>query len=260
MKQIPGSSLWLIATLATVLATTPPLVAQTSPEIQLLRKEIETLKQRQDALQKEVAALKGQIAAAPAASGAAAVSNVSLTLDRAAIRGNPSARVVLVEISDFECPFCGRHFRQTAPLIDKDYIATGKIRYAFINLPLSMHRNAFKAAEAGACAADQGKFWEMHDRLFANQSQLVAPMLPTHAAAIGVNADQFRACLDGSRHAEDVRKDVALAQSAGATATPTFLVGTLDPKTSTLTVTNRIIGAKSYAVFQQTLDAALAKK
>ncbi len=85
-------------------------------------------------------------------------------------------------------------------------------------------------------------------------------MLPTHGTEVGVNADQFRACLDTNRHAVDVRNDITMAQRAGVTATPTFFIGTLDPKTQTLTAFERIVGAKPYAVFQQALDAALSRK
>ena len=261
MTEIRRTRVWPLAALVVSLfAASPAVIAQTSPEVQLLRKEIEALKQRQEALQKDLDALKAQVGAPAATAASVAVSNIVLRLDRVAIRGDASARVVLVEMSDFECPFCGRHFRQTAPLIDRDYVVSGKIRQAFVNLPLTIHRNAFTAAEAGACAADQGKFWEMHDRLFSNQRQLFAPMLPTYATAVGVNADQFRACLDTHRHADDVRNDIAMAQRAGATATPTFFIGMLDPKTLNVSVTDRIVGAKPYAVFQQALDAALARK
>ncbi len=238
--------------------------AQNATDLQALKKEIEALKQRQDALQKEVDALKAlarlPIVSAPPLGNIAPPGNIVLRLDRAPIRGAAAARVTLVEVSDFECPFCGRHFRQTSQLIERNYVQSGKIRLAFLHFPLGSHRNAFKAAEAGACAADQGKFWEMHDRLFSNQAQLFAPMLPAHGTAVGVNPDQFRACLDTNRHAQDVRDDMAMAQRAGVTATPTFFIGMLDPKTQTLTGIERIVGAKPYAVLQQALDAALARK
>ena len=240
--------------------------AQSATEIQILRLEIEALKQRLSALQQEINALKSQQTRlltrqpAPSTTPPPALGNIVLRLDKAPIRGEASARVTLVEISDFECPFCGRYFTQTSSSIVKNYVQGGRIRLAFVNYPIASHRNAFKAAEAGACAADQGKFWEMYDRLFSNQRQLLATTLPTHGAAVGVNADRFRECLDSSAHAADIRNDVTMAQRAGVTATPTFFVGVLDPTTKSFKVSEKIVGAKPYAVFQQALDAALARK
>jgi len=241
--------------LAGVLACAPNVWAQSPVDVQQLRKEIEVLKERQDAMQKEIDALKaGGGAPAPALPP-----DGVLTIDKAPIRGAASARVVLIEVSDFECPFCGRHVRETEPSIQKDYVATGRIRQAFVNLPLTIHPNAFKAAEAGACAADQGKFWEMHDRMFANQKALGVIHLPSYAASVpGLEADAFRRCLDSGRHDADVRRDMSMAAAAGARSTPTFFIATIDGKTHAVKVVSRINGAKPYAAFQQALDAALA--
>ncbi|MGE0392522.1 MAG: thioredoxin domain-containing protein [Vicinamibacterales bacterium] len=230
-----------------------PLGAQTPAQ---LKQELDALKQRVDAQQKEIDALKAQRPGTSLPS----LDRIELKLDKAPMRGNAAARVVLVEVSDFECPFCARHVRQTAGQIEKAYIDSGKARHAYVNFPLASHRNAFKAAEAGLCAGDQGKFWEMHARMFASQTQLAPPLLPGLAGTAGVNVEQLRACLDGGRKREQVSSDQAMAQRAGVTATPTFFVGVLDAKTGAFTVTERIIGAKQYGVFQQALDAALARK
>ena len=241
--------------LSALLACAPSVWAQSAVDVQQLRKEIEALKQRQDAMQKEIDALKGG-GGAPAP---ALPPDGVLKIDKAPVRGSASARVVLIEVSDFECPFCGRHVRETEPSLLKDYVAAGKIRQAFVHYPLANHRNAFKAAEAGACAADQGRFWELHDRMFANQRNLVVTELPRYAASVpGLTPDTFAACLDSGRHAAGVRRDMSMAAAAGVRATPTFFVATVDPKTQTLKVVSRINGAKPYAVFQQALDAALA--
>jgi protein-disulfide isomerase len=241
--------------LAGLLAFAPGLRAQTAADLQQMKKEIEALKQRQDAMQKEIDALK----AGGAAPAPALPADGVLKIDKAPVRGSASARVVLIEVSDFECPFCGRHVRDTAPAIEKDYVATGKIRHAFVNYPLTSHANAFKAAEAGACAADQGKFWEMYDRLFAGQRNLALPQLPVYAAAVpGLSQDDFRSCLASGRHAADIRRDMSMAVAAGVRATPTFFIATIDQRTQALKVVSRVNGAKPYAVFQQALDAAIA--
>jgi protein-disulfide isomerase len=88
----------------------------------------------------------------------------------APVKGNPNAKLTLIEFSDYQCPFCRRHAENTLPSLDKEYIATGKVRYVFHDFPLeAIHPQAFKAAEAAHCAGEQQKYWEMHGRLFANQ-------------------------------------------------------------------------------------------
>ena len=230
-----------------------------SAEVQSLRIELEALKQRVAALQREVDTLKGQPRPAGAAAPSVPLDKVVLRLDRRTIRGSASAPITLVEVSDFECPFCGRHFKQTSQLIEKNYVETGKIRVAFVHFPIASHRNALKAAEAASCAADQGKFWQMHDRLFSNQAQLAAPQLPDHGSAVGLDGGRFRACLDKGTQTATVQNEMTMAQRAGVTATPTFFVGKLDPQTQTLNVIEKIVGAKAFAAFQQSLDSALAR-
>ena len=243
--------------LALALLYSSPRAAQSPVEYQALKKEIEALRQRQEALQKEIDALKGQ-APRPAAA-APAVADIVLQLDKAPIRGAETAKLIFVEVSDFECPFCGRYAADTSPQIKKAYVDTGKIRHAFINLPLASHRYAMKAAEAGSCASEQGKFWEMHDRLFSNQgAALAANRLPGHADALGLNSEAFKSCLDTGKQAAHVRSDLAMADAAGVTATPTFFLGTLDTKSQRLKVAKKIVGAKSFQIFKEAFDTLLA--
>jgi protein-disulfide isomerase len=184
---------------------------------------------------------------------------IVLRLERAPIKGSTSARVVLVEVSDFECPFCARYVRETKPHIEFGYVQTGRIRYAFLNMPVeARHKNAFKAAEAAKCAGDQGKFWEMHDRLFMNQTAIAPIHLPIHAQILALNPDAFRTCLGSGRHAADIRRDFAVAQQAGVTGTPAFLLGIADPGKSEIRIVNTIVGAKSYQVMRAAIDALLA--
>jgi protein-disulfide isomerase len=256
----------LLAVLSALsLSYSAPVGAQSPADYQALRKELDLLRERLAALQKEVNDLKAQRAVpsgtattkpAPAAV-VTPVENVVMNLARAPMRGSESARVALVEVSDFECPFCARYAMQTSAQVVREFVETGKIRYAFVHLPISSHRNAFKAAEAAMCAGDQGKFWEMRDRLFANQSALARPRLPESAGAIGIRVDAFNACLDGARHAPLVQADLTMASKFGVTATPTFFIGTIDPRTRSFRATHRIVGAKNFSVFKGALDAAI---
>lgn len=261
-----GLRLSLALPLLAALLCAPVAANQSAADYQALRKEMDLMRERLAALQKEVNELKAQRAAPPAAAGGAKpapapavvpVDNVVLNLAKAPIRGNESARVALVEVSDFECPFCARYSMQTSAQVVREFVQTGKIRYAFVHLPIASHRNAFKAAEAAMCAGDQGKFWEMRDRLFANQTALARPRLPESATAIGLRVDAFNSCLDSARHAPLVQSDLAMASKLGVSATPTFFIGTIDPKTRSFTATHRIVGAKNFSVFKSALDAAL---
>jgi len=119
-----------------------------------------------------------------------------------------------------------------------------------------MHKNAFKAAEAARCAGEQGKFWEMHHRLFANQQTL--DQWKSHAEAVGLDAAKFEECLNGGRKAAGVRKDMAEAQKAGITGTPAFFLAYTDPKSTKVTTVMRLSGAQPYSAFKAAIDKLLA--
>jgi protein-disulfide isomerase len=130
-----------------------------------------------------------------------------------------------------------------------------------MDLPLeSIHKQAFKAAEAAACAGEQGQFWEMHDQLFANQKALAPEQLRTYAEALQLDLDKFDACLQSSRHAGGIRRDMAAARAAGLTSTPSFGIGFTDPKDpNKVKVVRTIRGAQPYNTFKTTIDALLAQ-
>jgi protein-disulfide isomerase len=227
-----------------------------------LKKDIEALKEGQQAIQKDLQEIKKLLAARPAAPGTGVDQAMNAIVETAGdpTKGNKNAKLTVVEFSEYQCPFCGRHVRDTVPTIDKDYIQTGKVRYVFRDLPLeSIHKNAFKAAEAAQCAGEQGKYWEMHDRLFANQQSLEATMLPAHAQAIGVDPKKFQACLDSGKFATDIRKDIADANKIGITGTPTTVIGLTQPNDSKIKVVKVIRGAQPLATFKETLDTLYAE-
>ena len=136
----------------------------------------------------------------------------------------------MVEVSDYHCPFCRRHTLTTQPQIDAEYINTGKLRYVFIDYPIDqLHPEAFKAHEAANCAGDQGKYWEMHVKLFEqppprDSAQLV-PLLVSQAQAVGLDAAKFRSCFESGKYATPVKDNVARMQALGVDSTPTFLIG-----------------------------------
>jgi protein-disulfide isomerase len=139
----------------------------------------------------------------------------------APVQGPAAAPITIVEFSDFQCPFCSR-LKPTLDQVKQKY--GDKVRIVFRQYPLPIHNNAPKAAEASLCANDQGKFWEMHDAMFADQQGLAPDALKAKATKIGLKADQFASCLDTGKHADEVKKDIAAGSAAGVNGTPAMFV------------------------------------
>jgi protein-disulfide isomerase len=145
------------------------------------------------------------------------------------------------------------------PQIEKDYIITGKMKHVFMNFPLSFHQNAQKASEAANCAGDQGKFWQLHDRLFANQKAIGKDDLAKHAAALGLDMSRFKECLDIGRHSDEIKREMAEGQKAGITGTPAFLLGFVQSDGKVKAV-KKIVGAQPYNNFKSAIGEMLSAK
>ncbi|HSK78504.1 MAG TPA: thioredoxin domain-containing protein [Thermoanaerobaculia bacterium] len=136
-------------------------------------------------------------------------------------QGPANAPVTIVEFSDFQCPFCSRII-PTLNQVKEKY--GDKVRIVFRQYPLPMHAEAQKAAEASLCANDQGKFWQLHDAMFANQGALKVDQLKAKAAELGLNAEAFNSCLDSSKYAAQVAADMKEGSAAGVSGTPAMFV------------------------------------
>jgi len=136
-------------------------------------------------------------------------------------RGPDKAKVTIVEFSDFQCPYCSRG-RQVIDEVVKRY--GNKVRVVFRDFPLDFHDKAQKAAEAGHCANDQGKFWEMHDWMFDNQDKLDPEALKAEARRLGLDGNKFDQCLSSGQHAEEVKRHMREGQKAGVSGTPAFFI------------------------------------
>jgi protein-disulfide isomerase len=160
-------------------------------------------------------------------------------------RGPEDAPITIVEFSDFQCPFCRRVLPTLEQVMEK---YPGQVRVVYRNLPLRSHKRARPAAEAALCANDQGQFWPYHDMLFENTRQLSDEDLLRYAGEVGLDSDQFQACYDEQRFAQQVSDDMAAARAAGANGTPAFFVnGVL------------LSGAKPPADFFRVIDAELER-
>ena len=146
---------------------------------------------------------------------------LDVPLGNAPTLGSPNASVTVVIFSDFECPYCGEFARDSFPAIKADLVDAGLVRVAFRHYPLGTHPKAFRAAEAAACAADQGAFWEYHDLLFESQA-LEIDQLRGYARTLGLDAELFDSCLLNGERAPDVARDRDLGLRLGVTGTQTF--------------------------------------
>jgi protein-disulfide isomerase len=163
-----------------------------------------------------------------------------------AAKGPATAPIEIIEFSDFQCPFCLRS-NPTVTQVLKTY--GDRVHFVYRHFPLGNHPNARPAAEASQCAAEQGKFWEYHDALFANPSRLGDADLKQHAVGLGLDAKRFNACVDTHKYKAQVDADMAAGEAAGVNGTPAFFVN------------GRMLnGAQPFDAFKRVIDEELELK
>jgi protein-disulfide isomerase len=150
--------------------------------------------------------------------------------DAARIQGSTTAPIWVIEVSDFQCPFCKTWHDSTYRALQREFVTPGTIRLAYVNYPLPNHENAMPAAEAAMCAGAQGKFWEMHDGLFDTQDRWAhlpnaAALFDSVARSAGVDAAAMRRCIDQGAMRALIQADADRAQESGVQATPSFIIG-----------------------------------
>jgi protein-disulfide isomerase len=236
-----------------------PAFSQSPDEIKGLRRDIDAVRDALKVIQNDLADIKKLVQQQPAAAPQpAAFQEATIKIDGAPFLGQKDAKVTLVEFSDYQCPFCGRNFQQTFPQVVSEYVKTGKIRYVFRDFPLeSIHPLAFKASEAARCAGEQGKYWEMHDKLFSNQTALAVDNLKEYAKTSGVDVEKFKSCLESGKEAAGIRADIAEGQQIGARGTPGFFLGLTQPNAATFKAVKFINGAQPYAEFKAAIEGLL---
>jgi protein-disulfide isomerase len=185
--------------------------------------------------------------------------SVSMRADKGRIRGSDAAPVWLIEISDFQCPYCKLWHDETFAKLDKEYVQTGKVRLAYLNYPIAeIHPNAPAAAEAAMCAAVQGKFWEMHSALFSKQQEWAKQQDPmaifaAYAVSAGVNPKEWNTCMTSHATKALIDADHQRTGAAGVQSTPSFFVTNVANKT-----TRQILGAQPVDSFRVAINAQLA--
>jgi protein-disulfide isomerase len=247
-----------------LLSLSPP--QSQADDIAALKREIQALKEKQAATDRDLQLIKSLLQSLVQRAQPQEDSFVDKTIaiDDAPTRGNTTAKVTLVEVSDYHCPFCRRQNLQTMPQLMSEYVNSGKVRYVFIDYPIAqLHPDAFKSHEAAACAGDQGKYWQMHDLLFTNAPARDASQLTATAGMLGgVDTKKFEACLNdgkGGPHAAAIRASIARMQQLGVDGTPLVLIGLTPAPGTPMKVLASVYGARAYPDFKTALDKALAQ-
>jgi len=182
-----------------------------------------------------------------------------ISIDDDPVKGDPNAPLTIIEFSDFQCPFCARFYSQTLPLLEENYIDTGKVKLVFKDLPLDrLHPNARATHIAAECANEQGKFWEYHDILFEKQPQWQSlstsnldSTLTNFAAGLGMQSTEFQACIESQEIADEVNDDTLEAASYGTTGTPTFFIGNEKDGFT------KLVGAQPFTAFKTMIDSKI---
>lgn len=158
----------------------------------------------------------------------------------------------MIEFSDFQCPFCAKFWAQTFTLIEQEYIKKRKVKFVYRDFPLDFHEQALNASIAAECAKEQGKFWEMHDKIYAGQNKWsnnknAAETFKIYASELNLGMRQFNDCSDSGKYANEVLKDLQDGIRVGVGGTPTFFINGIPVR-----------GAQPFEVFRQIIEAELA--
>lgn len=241
------------------------MAASTKDEVIALKEEVSALKEGQAAMQKDLADIKKLLesGAKPAAPAQAAAPSKfepkDVSVAGAPFKGEEKAQLTLIEYSDYQCPFCSRHNRNTMPQLTENYISNGKLKFVMREFPLtSLHPRAVAASLAALCANDQGKYWEMHDVLFDNQRKMSDDEINSYAETINLNMDDFVGCMEAGKYNDQVASDLAEGRGLGISGTPSFALGITDPDDPSKVKVMKIIkGARAYESFAQQIDLLL---
>jgi protein-disulfide isomerase len=230
-------------------------------QIEGLNAQIKTLQQGQTDLGRQVNEIKALLVSttkskATTTSGNRDLKGIPIDIGDNPVMGNAKAKLVMIEYSDYQCPYCARHAVQVLPKIKENFVDTGKIQYAFVDFPLErIHKDAINAARAANCAGEQDNYWDMYSVLFANRKNLKP--LSSFAASIGLDTDRFDACLAQPSGSTEVRNDMSSASRIGVSTTPSFVFALRDEANGTLKGMRFVRGALSFERFQTEIEQLL---
>ncbi|NJA08204.1 MULTISPECIES: DsbA family protein [Methylomonas] len=210
-------------------------------QISEMRKEIGSLKGRVADLEQKLTESKPKLIPIPL------VGNESMTL------GKADATIAILEFSDYECPFCGKHYKNVLPKLRESYIDKGKVKYVMKDFPLDFHAHAKKASLAARCAGEQKQYWAMHDAIFEARGQASDELIASVAQQYKLDESALKKCLDDPAQLTKVQNDIALGSRLGVNGTPAFLIGRIKDKQ--LVDYRRFDGMQSFETFVAAIDS-----
>lgn len=222
---------------------------------------LESDKITQSDLNAAISRLESKITTSPQSPSQSNTQPIRISIDDDPMKGDPNAPITIIEFSDFECPFCGRFYANTLPLIEEKYINTGKVNFVYRDFPIqSIHPNAAPAAMAAECADDQNSFWPYHDMIFENKNtweklggEELFNEFEQYTVVLGLSMEEFSSCLESNKHLDEVRNDLQDGQNYGVSGTPGFFIG--NDENGYI----KVSGAKPYPIFEEILDGMLAQ-
>jgi protein-disulfide isomerase len=218
-------------------------------QLDVLKSDMESLKRQQGAIIQQLVEMQRMLAQQKAAS------NPTIDLTGAPETGSKDAKIAMVEFTDFWCGFCARFAKTTLPELMKEYVSTGKVRYYVKDFAA---QRGPKVSEAAHCAAEQGKYWQLHDKLFENYGKYSDTELSEYVQQTGADPTIFQKCVESARYSKLVSDSMEQGSTAGVEGTPTFMLGTIDPADPTkLKSVRTIVGAQSVEQFRAAINAVI---
>jgi protein-disulfide isomerase len=228
-------------------ASSDAKIAALQSDVQTLSSNVADMKKSLDTLYKLISSKIEENAPKPAVT--------AIQLGDDPVLGDRTAKVAVVEFSDYQCPFCGAFQVQTMPGLKKQYIDSGKVQFIYRDFPLDFHPHAESAAIAAHCAGEQDAYWQMHDKLFANQRQLGNKLYSDLASQLNLDTKKFSACLKDAKFKGRLSDEVKYGLKIGIEGTPAFFIGRVEG--DKLLDVKSIVGAQPANVFANLIDSYL---
>lgn len=256
----------MLTRLATVsfvalISLSPPQQQGQADEIAALKRQVQELRQQQDQMQRELTAIKNFLQSLLRPQGGPETPDLvgaSIPTANEPTMGSSSAKVTVMEISDYHCPFCRRQAQQVFPQLVNEYVNTGKVQFVFVDYPIAqLHPEAARTHVAANCAGEQGKYWEMHTSLFNNPAARDDAALVGQAKGVGVDVNAFQSCLASGRHTAGIQASVARMEQLGISGTPMTVIGLTPAPGQPLKVLKYVYGAQPYSAFKEAIDSVM---
>jgi protein-disulfide isomerase len=255
-----------VALLALLVGVQQPIDARQDAErsmtarIQALEGAVTSLQKQLSDVQAELARLTGEAQDAQKRVEQRVLPSRPVSIAEASYKGDPKAPIVVIEYSDFQCPFCRKYTRETYPRLEQEYVKTGRVRYVFRHLPLdALHPEASLLALGGLCAARQDRFWPLHDRLFSGRTRASAEALNTEVRMLGLDMTAFTSCLTDPTTIKRLAVDKSQAAVFGLTSTPTFFIG-VNLGNDRVSIKHHVSGAQPFTVFREALERTVVER